>query len=135
LIAPVNSVMRRIDGARAEVIESPTGGAWGALAKRDYAALSPEPAEYAAFVRSMGAMYASQPNYSDAELRGIRTPTLIVAGYHDEYYELDHTVAMARLIPGAELAILPNASHFALWQTPEAFNRVVLEFLNDDGKG
>ena len=122
----------RTEGARAEVIESPTGVAWGLLAKRDYAALSPAPSEYAAFGRSLGAMYASQPSYGDEELRAIRTPTLIAAGYHDEYYELDHTVAMARLIPGAQLAILPNASHFALWQIPETFNRMLLEFLTEE---
>lgn len=122
----------RTDGARAEVIESPTGTAWGALAKREYAALSPAPSEYEAFGASLGAMYASQPNYGDEALRGISTPTLIAAGYHDEYYELDHTVAMARLIPGAQLAILPNASHFAVWQVPETFSRMVLEFLAED---
>lgn len=119
----------RIDGARAETLDSPTGPAWSAVSSKEYAALSPTPDKFDAFRKALGAMYASQPNYSDAQLRAIRTPTLIAAGYFDEYYELDHTVAMARLIPDAQLAILPNASHFGVWQVPQPFNQMVLDFL------
>ncbi|MBL8266804.1 alpha/beta fold hydrolase [Steroidobacter sp.] len=119
----------RTDGARAEPLDSPTGPAWAELSTREYAALSPTPDKFDAFRQALGAMYANQPNYSDAQLRAIHTPTLISAGYYDEYYELDHTIAMARLIPGAQLAILPNASHFGIWQVPQVFNQMVLDFL------
>jgi len=36
---------------------------------------------------------------------------------------------MAALIPGAEVRILPGVGHFAMWQDPDAFNRLLLDFL------
>ena len=58
--------------------------------------------------------------------------TVIFAGEHDEAIKPEHTAEMADLIPGARLEIMPDASHFAMWQQPEAFNASVLDFL--DGK-
>jgi pimeloyl-ACP methyl ester carboxylesterase len=37
---------------------------------------------------------------------------------------------MSHLIPNAKLAILPGVSHFAMFQNPDEFNQVVLEFLD-----
>jgi pimeloyl-ACP methyl ester carboxylesterase len=37
---------------------------------------------------------------------------------------------MAKLIPGAKLAILDDVSHFAMWQDPDGFNRTALDFLD-----
>ena len=56
-------------------------------------------------------------------------PTVIFVGEHDEAVEPAHTTEMAALIPNAELVIMKDASHFALWQQPDAFNATVLEFL------
>jgi pimeloyl-ACP methyl ester carboxylesterase len=36
---------------------------------------------------------------------------------------------MAALIPGAELRIMPGTGHFAPFEQPQEFNRIVLEFL------
>ena len=36
---------------------------------------------------------------------------------------------MAAFIPGSTLILLPNLSHFAMWQDPEAFNAAVLKYL------
>ena len=36
---------------------------------------------------------------------------------------------MARTIPGAELHILPNVSHFGMLQNPKEFDGDVIEFL------
>ena len=119
----------RTDGLRDDIVEMPTSKEWGELAKRESARISPAPAQYEAFAKELFAMYQREPNYTDEQVRSIRTPTLIAAGYHEEYYRIDHFVALARLIPGAELAILPGASHFGVWQVPQAFNRMALDFL------
>ena len=37
---------------------------------------------------------------------------------------------MASLIPGSTLIIMPNLSHFAMWQDPKAFNAAVLKYLD-----
>jgi pimeloyl-ACP methyl ester carboxylesterase len=36
---------------------------------------------------------------------------------------------MARLIPTAELTFMSDTGHYAIWEKPEEFNEIVLEFL------
>ncbi|WP_315838367.1 alpha/beta hydrolase [Bradyrhizobium prioriisuperbiae] len=117
-----------IDG----VEKNPTFAAYIARAGQEYAARSATPGDYDAFVEQIGKMWASQPNWSDAQLRSIDTPVLIVDGDHDEAIKRDHTEYMAATIPHAGLLILPNASHFAFLQDPKLFNFALLHFLGDE---
>jgi pimeloyl-ACP methyl ester carboxylesterase len=63
-----------------------------------------------------------------------RTPTLVIDGQYDEIINRSHTEKISHLIPNAELAILPGVSHFAMFQDPDAFNKVVLKFLDGAGE-
>jgi pimeloyl-ACP methyl ester carboxylesterase len=63
-------------------------------------------------------------------LRGIKVPTWIVDGDHDELIKREDTDHMAQLIPGAGELILPRVSHFAFLQDPELFNQALLHFLS-----
>ncbi len=119
----------RTDGIRLDLAQDPTGEAYGKLAQRDYLALSPTPEAFDDFMAAMGAMWKSEPDFSDAQLAAIRAPVLVAAGYHEEYIRLEHTLALAQRIPGAELAILPGMSHFGPWQAPALFNAVMIDFL------
>jgi pimeloyl-ACP methyl ester carboxylesterase len=74
-------------------------------------------------------MWASQPNWTAAELGRIKAPVLIIDGEHDEAIRREHTEELAKEIPGAQLQILPNVSHFAFIQNPAEFNAAVLKFL------
>jgi pimeloyl-ACP methyl ester carboxylesterase len=74
-------------------------------------------------------MWASQPNWSDAELGRITTPIAIVLGDHDEAISLDHTRHMAAVIPGSKLVILKDVSHFALLQDPAQYDQAIRDFL------
>jgi pimeloyl-ACP methyl ester carboxylesterase len=91
--------------------------------------MSKTPGEFDAFVEQISAMWYSQPDYSPEQLGRITVPTAIVDGAHDEGIKLEHTEEMARLIPGAELVVFPDASHFAFLQKPDEFNKAVLDFL------
>jgi pimeloyl-ACP methyl ester carboxylesterase len=62
-------------------------------------------------------------------LGAITTPMLILDGKEEEAIDTNHTKAMADLIPGARLLLLPGTSHFAMWDNPDEFNHVVLDFL------
>jgi pimeloyl-ACP methyl ester carboxylesterase len=73
-------------------------------------------------------MWASQPNWSDAELAKITVPTAIVLGDHDEAIKRDHTEHMAAVIPGAKLIILKDVSHFAMLQDPAGYDKAVRDF-------
>lgn len=68
-----------------------------------------------------------QPNISLLELRKLRLPTLVVAGDRDMIKE-SHTRAISASIPTSRMVILPG-SHFLARENCEAFNSLVLEFL------
>jgi pimeloyl-ACP methyl ester carboxylesterase len=117
------------EGVKATVADDPTFKAYIARAAKDYARLSPTPEEFDEFVAQISEMWATEPNYSQDQLRAITVPTVIFAGEHEEAIEPAHTAEMATLIPHAELSIMKDASHFAMWQQPDAFNAIVLDFL------
>lgn len=113
------------------VEKNPTFAAYIERAGHEYKARSATPKEYDGFVEQISKMWASQPNWSDAQLKAISTPVLVVDGDHDEGIKRDHTEHIAATIPGAGLLILPNTSHFAFLQDPGLFNYSVLHFLGD----
>ncbi len=95
----------------------------------DYERLSATPKEFQGFMDELRKMWRSQPQFTKAQLAAITAPTLILDGDHDEIIKQDHVKELARLIPGARVQLISEASHFAHWQRPEAFNAAVLSFL------
>jgi pimeloyl-ACP methyl ester carboxylesterase len=116
-----------IDG----IEKNPTFAAYIERAGQEYRAYSATPKDDDAFVEQISKMWADQPNWTDAQLKAIKSPVLIIDGDHDEGIKRDHTEYMAATIPGAGLLILPNASHFAFLQDPDLFNFAILNFLGD----
>jgi pimeloyl-ACP methyl ester carboxylesterase len=112
-----------------DVANSATFNAYFARARKDYLALSPTPGEFDDFVKQCSKMWANEPRYSEKQLRAITVPTTIFDGDHDEAIKPEHTRELAKLIPGARLVIMKDASHFALWQKPAEFNATVRKFL------
>ncbi len=100
-----------------------------ARAKAEYEKLSPTPGRWPEFVKAVSHMWATQPHFTDAQLRSIRVPTWIVDGDHDGAIRREDTDHMAKLIPGAEELILPGVSHFAFLEDPTMFNEALLHFL------
>ena len=97
----------------------------------NYARLSDTPGNYGAFSRSVLAMQLSQPNYAPRDLAAIKGPQVaIVDGAHEEFILRQHTEYLARTIPGAVLIILPDVSHFAPLQDPDAFNGAMIRFID-----
>jgi 3-oxoadipate enol-lactonase len=70
----------------------------------------------------------------DMDQRGdigrIRTPVLVIGGTRDPATPMDKTEEIARLIPGARLKAL-DAAHLSNIEQPEAFTRLVLDFLEN----
>jgi 3-oxoadipate enol-lactonase len=62
-------------------------------------------------------------------LRGIRTPTLVIAGTADLLLPPVNSERIASCIPGAKLVLLPDAPHRLFSENAEEFNREVLTFL------
>ena len=91
--------------------------------------MSPEPERWDEFFANILNMWATEPNYTEEQLRSITTPFLILDGAKEEAIDLNQTKLMALLVPGAELVIMPDTGHFATFEQPEEFARIVLDYL------
>jgi pimeloyl-ACP methyl ester carboxylesterase len=66
--------------------------------------------------------------FSNEELASIKAPVLIALGDRD-FVRLGHAVETLPLIPNAELAVIPDAGHFALMSEQERVTPIVSHFL------
>jgi pimeloyl-ACP methyl ester carboxylesterase len=113
-----------------EVSRSPVFTEFTARAATEYAQLSPTPGQFKQFVADVQHMWATQPDFTAAQLKGIAVPVWIVDADHDEAIKRENTDLMASLIPGAGELIFPEVSHFAFLQDPVMFNQTLLQFLS-----
>jgi len=117
------------DGVKPDVMTNKTFSDYINTAGEAYKKLSPTPNDYDAFVTQISAMWASQPSWTADDLGKIKVPVTLAIGDHDEAVKLDHTEVMAKQIPGSNLVILKDASHFAMLQDPEGYNAMIREAM------
>ena len=75
-------------------------------------------------------LHASVAQDRAAPIEKIRVPTLIIAGAEDTVYPPELARDMAKRIPGAELLMFERTGHLANLETPDHFNKAVLDFLS-----
>ncbi|NNH57734.1 alpha/beta hydrolase [Rhizobium laguerreae] len=117
------------DGVKADVLNNKTFNDYINVAGEYYRKLSPTPNEYDAFVTQISEMWATQPAWTAADLGKISVPVTLTIGDHDEAVKLDHTEMMAKVIPGAKLVILKDASHFAMLQDPAGYDAMIRDAM------
>jgi pimeloyl-ACP methyl ester carboxylesterase len=95
-------------------------------------------ADLRAISKVAGARYRPSINsavprvFSDAELRQVRTPVLLLIGDHEVIYKPEKAIRRAtRLVAGLKAEIIPNANHSAQYTAPDLINARILEFLAD----
>ena len=66
---------------------------------------------------------------TEEQVRGVKTPTLIVWGKYDELANPAGAERLERTIPGAKKVILDNCGHMPQLEKADEFNRIVREFL------
>jgi len=64
-----------------------------------------------------------------ANLAGIRQPTLVVNGVHDEMIPVANSYRLAEHLPNAVLLTFPDSGHGSLFQFHESFTRHAAAFL------
>lgn len=69
--------------------------------------------------------YAPDP----AGLDEVDAPALVIVGADDTLTPIADAEDLAGTIPGARLAVIPNAGHLSNIEQPEAFNHALLTFL------
>jgi pimeloyl-ACP methyl ester carboxylesterase len=119
------------DGVDPAVGEDEVFGSYIGKMAEDYAKMSPTPDQFEPFVTQISEMWASQPNWTDAQVKAITVPTEVVVGEYDEAILRPHSEKIAALIPGAKLVILPQASHFAMLQAPAEYTAAVRAFIDE----
>ena len=113
-----------LSGLKSGAEKTDTFAAYVRKAMAEYMALSPAP-EFDALFRDLQAMWKREPRYTAKDLRKIRVAATVLYAEHDEIVHGAHAREMARLIPGAQLIVLPGLSHFAPWQDSRRFNQAV----------
>ena len=94
-----------------------------------YGEVSPDgQAHFPVVASKIVTMLAEEPALAQAELGGISSRTLLMAGDEDAV-SLDDTLVLYNGIPDAELAIVPGTSHFLLREKPALCNAIMLDFL------
>lgn len=66
---------------------------------------------------------------AEDDLKRITVPTLIIWGDRDQFLPVEDAVALYRLVPSAQLAVVPNADHFVSRTKVELFSELVKEFV------
>ena len=84
---------------------------------------------YKVLLEGISSIWWSPLNYQEEDFLKISVPTLILMGEKDEMIPLEETHEMADMIPRAELAVIPGASHNETLKEGGLFITIVLEFL------
>jgi pimeloyl-ACP methyl ester carboxylesterase len=99
--------------------------------KESYKKVAPDP-DY--WPKIWGKVVSIQwEGFSREELASIKAPVLIVLGDHD-FVRVEHALETFKIIPNAELAVIPDAGHFVLFSEPERVIPVVKHFLEKPEK-
>jgi len=94
-----------------------------------YDALSPDGAAHGDVVmEKLFRLWTTQPSISPSSLASVTAPVLVMSGDHDTI-RLDHSALIAASIPGAQLCVVPGASHALVAEKPEFIAGVIREFL------
>jgi pimeloyl-ACP methyl ester carboxylesterase len=97
-----------------------------------YGEVSPDgEAHFAVVVRKDFELSAREPNLTLEEVGAIRARTLVMAA-DDDITALEHMLELYRVLPDAELSIVPGTSHFLLQEKPDLCNAIILDFLVND---
>ena len=99
--------------------------------RESYKKVAPDPNYWPKIYDKVGSI--QWEGFSKEELASIKAPLLIVQGDHD-FVRLEHSVETVKLIPRAELAVIPNASHFALSSEQERVIPIIKHFLEKPEK-
>lgn len=95
----------------------------------EYKRLSPHPDHFDEFLASLSASNADLQGWSDEQLARVAAPVLLVLGDRD-FTTVEHAALMQQLIPGAQLAVLPDTTHMQVTRRAELLLPMLDAFLD-----
>jgi len=96
---------------------------------KDRKKIMPEPQRFAEWVDMLKNAWLEPVSLSEEKAATIKCPVLIVAGDRDDYTRTDAFVAMYKLLPNAQLLLLPNSDHVSLILNPPMLRDFIIPFL------
>jgi pimeloyl-ACP methyl ester carboxylesterase len=93
----------------------------------NYRRVAPDPAHWPAIWMRFNTI--PWRGFSNEDLKRIQAPVLVAVGDRD-WVRLDHSLAIHEQIPNSELAVIPDAGHFALDAEQTKLRPVFEAFLN-----
>jgi pimeloyl-ACP methyl ester carboxylesterase len=94
-----------------------------------YRRVAPDPDRFGDLIARLGAMVGAIADWSPDELRAIGSPTLILIGDKD-FISIQRAAQMLELIPNAQLAILPGATHVEMTRRADQMLAIIAPFLD-----
>ena len=97
--------------------------------REEYQKVAPDPKQWPTlFDKATKSLFAWKGLSAD-QLKAIKAPVLIACGDHD-LIPVERYAEWSRMIPNAQLAVIPDASHFVHFSEPEKLLPTVAAFLD-----
>ena len=97
--------------------------------REEYQKVAPDPKQWPTlFDKATKSLFAWK-GFSSNQLKAIKAPVLIACGDHD-LIPVERCAEWSRVIPNAQLAVIPDASHFVLFSEPEKLLPTIATFLD-----
>lgn len=97
--------------------------------REEYRKVAPDPQQWSTVFAKVLKCGIEWKGFSPEEFKAIKAPVLIACGDHD-LIPIERCAELSRLIPSAQVAVIPDASHFVLFSEPEKLLPIVAAFLD-----
>jgi pimeloyl-ACP methyl ester carboxylesterase len=101
----------------------------GALWEAEYRSVAPDPDGFPNMIEKASTMVRAIPDWTPEQLRPISAPTLLLIGDRD-FISVERALEVRDLIPDAQLAVLPDATHVEVMRRPAQLLALVTPFLS-----
>lgn len=96
---------------------------------RERKKLMPEPERWGEFVELLKYAWINQTTVTPEQIKRIKCPVLVAAGDRDRYNPIESFVSIYKLLPSAQLAIIPNSDHIIFYRQPALIETMVMGFV------
>jgi pimeloyl-ACP methyl ester carboxylesterase len=97
--------------------------------REEYQKVAPDPKQWPTLFDKVNQSGIAWKGFTPDELKAIKAPVLIACGDHD-LIPVERFAEWSRMISNAQLAVIPDSSHFVLFSEPEKLLPTVAAFLD-----
>jgi pimeloyl-ACP methyl ester carboxylesterase len=97
--------------------------------REEYLKVAPDPKQWPTLFDKATMSLIAWKGFSPDQLHAIKAPVLIACGDQD-LIPVERCAEWSRMIPNAQLAVIPDSSHFVLFSEPEKLLPTVAAFLD-----